>query len=76
MASASEHDSLPRSGDISLRAGIVSPIQFLGFWTAVLSPFVLLGIIIAGLATEFPLLLIGLLAANIAGIVLGNGHNR
>jgi hypothetical protein len=76
MANASEHNSLPRPGDIGLRTSIVSPVQFLGFWTAVVSPFLLLGLVVAGLAMDYPLVLTGLLAANVAGIVLGNGYDR
>jgi hypothetical protein len=75
MASASEHEILPQYGRASLWTRIVLPVQFLGFWTAVVSPFVLLGLIVAGLALQYPLVLTGLLAANVAGIVLGNGYN-
>lgn len=76
MASTSEHDRLPRPGTATLRASIVCPAQFLGFWTAVLSPFLLLGIVAAGLATQHPFVVTGLLAANLAGLVVGNGYNR
>jgi len=76
MASASEYDILPQPGGTTLRTRILFPVQFLGFWTAVVSPFVLLGLIVAGLALQYPLVLTGLLAANVAGIVLGNGYNR
>lgn len=52
------------------------PARFVGFWTAVVLPFVLLGLLASGAASQSPLLLSGLLAANLAGIVLGRDHNR
>lgn len=76
MASASEYDSLPRPAGSALRTGIVRPLQFVGFWTAVVSPFVLVGLVVRGLATQHPLLWTGLLAANLVGIVLGKEYNR
>jgi hypothetical protein len=76
MASAPEHDSLPRPDTVSLQASIVSPVQFVAFWTAVLTPFVLLGLVVAGVVTQYPLVSTGLVATNVAGIVLGNGYNR
>ncbi len=74
MSSISEHDSLPQT--VSLHRSILRPAQFVGFWTAVLSPFVLLGLIVAGLAADAPLAFSGLVAANVCGIVLGRGYNR
>jgi len=76
MSSISEHDSLPQTGTTVLQQSILRPAQFVGFWTAVLSPFVLLGLIVAGLAAESPLTFFGLVAANVCGIVLGRGYNR
>ena len=76
MASASRHDIAPQAGVSSLQASLISPVQFLGFWTAVVVPFVLLGLSAAGLATQYPLVLTGLLMANVAGLVLGKGYNQ
>jgi len=76
MSSTEAYDSLPRPADAVFRTSVVRPLQFLGFWTAVLSPFVLAWLVVTGLATHHPLATAGLLAANVTGIVLGNRHNR
>lgn len=76
MASASKHDIPPQAGVAALRSSIAPSVQFLGFWTAVVVPFVLLGLTVAGLVTQYPLVLTGLLAANVAGLVLGKGYNQ
>lgn len=77
MASASRYNipvtDCPRK---SLQSGIGLPMRFLGFWTAVVVPFVLLGLVAAGIAQQSPLLLSGLLAANILGLVLGRDYKR
>lgn len=72
----SKHDIVPPAGIRSFRERLAHPVRFLGFWTAVVSPFLLLGLVVTGLATRYPLVLTGLLAANIAGIVLGNRYGR
>lgn len=76
MSSISEYDSLLRPADSLLRTSIVRPAQFLGFWTAVVSPFVLAGLVVTGLATQHPHVMAGVLAASVSGIVLGNRYNR
>jgi hypothetical protein len=76
MSSIPEHDTVPRSADTVLQSSIVRPVQFLGFWTAVVSPFVLAGLVVTGLATQHPNAMAGLLAASVTGIVLGNTYNR
>lgn len=75
MASVSKHEVVSQTGVASLQESLVPPVQFLGFWTAVVVPFMLLGLITAGLATEYPLVLVGLLAVNVVGLVLGKEHN-
>lgn len=52
------------------------PVRFVGFWTAVITPFVLLTLIITGAAMQSPELLGSLLVANFTGLVLGKDHNR
>lgn len=52
------------------------PARFAGFWTAVFVPFVLLGMIVSGAAQHSPLLMTGLLAANVAGLVVGRDYKR
>ena len=77
MASASQYDSpaTTRSGE-SLQSGIELPMRFIGFWTAVITPFVLLGLVLLGVAQQSPLLLSGLLVANVTGLVLGKDYHR
>ena len=52
------------------------PVRFVGFWTAVLMPFVLLSLLVIGVAQQSPELLGGLLVANVAGLVLGKDYKR
>jgi hypothetical protein len=79
MSSASpfETDSIAsrQVGAQSLRV-LGLPAKFAGFWTAVLSPFVLLGLIASGTVQQSPLLLAGLLLANLVGLVLGRNYKR
>ena len=73
MASASTHDTVPRPGTTT---SIVSPVRFVGFWTAILVPFVLLSLVLSGEALSHPDLLGGLLAANVAGLVVGKNYGQ
>jgi hypothetical protein len=50
------------------------PARIVGFWTAVVLPFVLLALIGLGIAQQSPLLVLGLVTVNVAGLVLGNDY--
>lgn len=77
MSTSQHNPSTERiSGIETLQAGIEYPIRFLAFWTAVVVPFVLLGLIAVGLAQQSPLLLGGLLTANVSGLVIGRDYKR
>lgn len=52
------------------------PIRVVGFWTAVVVPFVILGLLASGAAQQSPHLVVGLLVANVAGLVVGKDYNR
>jgi len=52
------------------------PVRFVGFWTAVLGPFVLLAFLASGVAQQSPLLLTALLCANVVGLVVGRNYNQ
>ena len=52
------------------------PVRFVGFWTAVLMPFVLLSLLAVGMAQQSPELLAGLFAVNVAGLVIGKDYKR
>jgi hypothetical protein len=68
------NDHIP--GAQSLQAGLEMPVRFLGFWIAIIAPFVLLGLVSAGIAQQSPVLLGGLLAANVTGLVLGKDYKQ
>lgn len=67
--------SLPRLQAWPRRA-IEMPMQFVGFWTAIFVPFVLLGLIASGTALQSPGLFAALLGANLAGLVVGRNYKR
>lgn len=75
MASASEHDPLSEPRAVSLPPSFAPPFRFLGFWTAVVSPFVLMGIVAAGVTTQYPLVVAALLFTNIVGLVIGRNYS-
>jgi hypothetical protein len=58
----------------ALRDVCTPAVRFVGFWTAVLLPFVLLPLLVSGLIAERPLVAGGLLAVNLAGLVLGRDY--
>ena len=60
----------------SLLALFQWPIRWLGFWAAIVLPFVLLALLVTGVAQQVPTLLAGLLVANVTGLVLGREYNR
>lgn len=82
MSSASPFES--ESGGQVRRRFTVQPlqnvclpvIQFVGFWTAVLLPFVLVSLLATGVAAQSPPLVAALLGCNVAGLVLGRNYRR
>lgn len=78
MSSAFPSDSTASSehSHSTLRAAVEYPLRALGFWAAVVLPFVLLGLIVAGIAQTSPVLMTGLVGANIAGLLLGREYNE
>lgn len=52
------------------------PVQFIGFWTAVFVPFVLLALIASGAVLQAPQLFAALLGANLVGLVVGRDYNQ
>lgn len=78
MSSAFPSDSTADDeyGASTLRTAVEYPLRLLGFWSAVVLPFVLLALLVAGIAQGSPALLAGLLGANVAGLVLGREYNR
>ena len=81
MSSAFTYETDSAATEQSIVAAVESidpefPVRFVGFWTAVLMPFVLLSLLVIGVAQQSPELLAGLLVANAAGIVLGQDYKR
>lgn len=78
MSSAFPSDSSAESeyGQSNLRTTVAYPLRLIGFWSAIVLPFVLLGLLAAGVAQGSPALLAGLVGANIAGLVLGREYNN
>lgn len=52
------------------------PVRLLGFWAAVVLPFVLLTLVGLGVAQQSPALFAALVTANVTGLVLGKDYNR
>jgi hypothetical protein len=50
-------------------------VQFAGFWTAVLLPFVTAPMLATGLASEHMVAFVALVAANLVALVLGRDYN-
>lgn len=65
-------EAKPKEKDIKTVLGY--PIQAIGFWTAVVLPFVLLALIVTGIAQQSPLLLTGLVIANVTGLIVGREY--
>jgi len=51
-------------------------LQSVGFWAAVGIPFATVGLLVAGLADQFPMLFGCLLVANVVALVVGQDHHR
>lgn len=69
---------LPGRGEngSDLRTVLGYPVRAIGFWTAVLLPFVLLALVATGIAQQSPLLLTGLVVANVAALVVGRDYKQ
>ncbi|MDS0282348.1 hypothetical protein [Haloarcula onubensis] len=67
-------DALP--GDsVDFRTLAVRPVQFVGFWTAVLAPLASLALLLSGLDERSRLLLlVGVFFANVLGLIVGRGY--
>ena len=81
MSSAFTYETDSAATEQSIVAAVESidpefPVRFVGFWTAVLMPFVLVSLLVIGVAQQSPELLGGLLVANVAGLVLGKDYKR
>lgn len=77
MSSAFPSDLAGRGENGSgLRTVLGYPLRAIGFWTAVVLPFVLLTLIATGIAQQSPLLLTGLVTANVTALVVGRDYKQ
>lgn len=64
------------SGVEAVRQRARVALQSVGFWAAVGLPFATVGLLVAGLADQFPMLFGCLLVVNIVALVIGRNHHR
>lgn len=80
MSSATPNDLLPGTDHQPTRGPLQSalgtPLRVIGFWAAVVLPFVILSLLALGVAQQSPALLTALVSANVAGLVLGQDYKR
>jgi len=63
------------SGSVDFRTLAVRPVQFIGFWTAVVAPLAYLTLLMSGLdGRSLLLLLTGVFFANVLGLIVGRGY--
>lgn len=76
IASPFESDSLTLSRCLgeSLRR-LLPAVRVAGFWSAVVLPFILAGLVVTGAAVEYPVAVGMLLAMNVLGLAVGREHN-
>jgi hypothetical protein len=54
---------------------LTTPLEVVGFWSAIALPFLYVPLLLAGISTQGELLtFIGLLALNVAALLAGHGH--
>jgi len=54
---------------------LFTPVQFVGFWTAVLLPFVLFPMLVTGMASQQFVPFVALLGINVVALVIGRDYN-
>lgn len=55
---------------------VIRPLEAIGFWTAVVLPFLYLPLLANGFTGNDPLAFAGLLALNVVALVAGHGYRR
>lgn len=56
---------------------ITTPLEVVGFWSAVVLPFLYVPLLLTGISTQGELLtFVGLLVLNLAAFLAGHGHKR
>ena len=80
MSTQSTHQDRPAARDRSVVSEqvldrLVAPVQFLGFWSAVLLPMALFPMLLSGVASEHLAPFTALVAANVLALVVGRDYN-
>jgi predicted thioesterase len=55
---------------------LATPLRFVGFWAAVVMPFLYLPLLLGGLAAGETTVFVGLLLVHVAALVVGHEHGR
>lgn len=78
MSSASPtHADLLKGIDLqTLQSTVVTPFRFVGFWMAVVLPFVYIPLLFTSLDGATLTAFVGLLVVHVVSIVLGRKHNN
>jgi hypothetical protein len=76
MSSATPLDPIASTDRQTLQSAVEYPVRLLGFWSAIVMPFVILSLLATGAAQQSPALVGGLMAANVAALVLGKEYKR
>jgi len=80
MSSASpfrRHGSeTPFEGAERIESLLVGSARFAGFWSAVVLPFALLGLVASGTATQQPAMVGAILLVNLLALRLGRDYNQ
>lgn len=77
MSNASPFESTVSGRRVSESLYLFLPaVRFAGFWTAVFLPFVLVSLLVSGIATNHPFVVSMLLVLNVLGLALGRDYNR
>jgi len=65
-----------RSGIRQYTSLVAGPARRAAFWSAIVLPFALLGLIVIGSVAQQASLVAGLVGANLVALGLGHGHKR
>ena len=69
-------DVRPARGAQLLRTVLLGSMRFAGFWSAIALPFVLLAMVVVGVAAQQTGLFAGLVGTNLVALRLGREYNR
>ncbi len=76
IASPFESDSSILGRRIGESLALLRPaVETAGFWSAVVLPFVLTGLLVSGAVGDHPTIVVALLVVNVLGLAVGREHN-